>query len=117
MIETVSGALTRVTADGAYDTVAFYESAGARGARVVVPPAKTARVSRRPPRSSARDRTITQVQRMGRRQWKKTARYHQQARVENTFFRYKSIIDEGFAPGAQGDKPSRYSSPATSSIR
>ena len=94
LIEAVTGALPRVTADGAYDTVAFYDAAGARGARVVVPPAKTARVSRRWPRSSARDRTITTVQRIGRRRWKKTARYHQQARVENTFFRYKSIIGE-----------------------
>ena len=62
LIEAVNGALTRVTADGAYDTVAFYDAANARGARVVVPPDKTARVSRRRPRSSARDRTITQVQ-------------------------------------------------------
>ena len=35
------------------------------------------------------------MQRIGRRRWKKTARYHQQARVENTFFRYKSIIGAG----------------------
>ena len=95
LIEAVNGALTRVTADGAYDTVAFYDAAGARGARVVVPPAKTARVSRRLPRSSARDRTIKKVQRVGRRRWTTTARYHQQARVENTFFRYKSILGEG----------------------
>ena len=29
---------------------------------------------------------------MGRRRWKKASGYHQQARVENTFFRYKSIF-------------------------
>ena len=74
LIEAVNGPLTRVTADGAYDTVAFYDAAGARGARVVVPPTKTARVSRRRPQSSARDRTITTVQRIGRHRWKKTAR-------------------------------------------
>ena len=46
----------------------------------------------------------TQVQRVGRRRWKKTARYHQQARVENAFFRYKSILGEGLrarSPGGQ----------------
>jgi hypothetical protein len=32
---------------------------------------------------------------VGRRQWKKESGYHQQARVENTFFRYKSIIGPG----------------------
>ena len=58
LIEAVNDDITRVTADTAYDTVAFYDVAGARGATVVVPPAKTARVSRRRPRSSARDRTI-----------------------------------------------------------
>ena len=34
----------RVTADAAYDTVAVYETAGARGTTVVVPPARTANV-------------------------------------------------------------------------
>ncbi len=34
------------------------------------------------------------VQEIGRRQWKKESGYHQQARVENTFFRYKSIIGD-----------------------
>ena len=32
------------------------------------------------------------VQEIGRRQWKKESGYHRQARVENTFFRYKTII-------------------------
>lgn len=76
LIEAVNDDITRVTADTAYDTVAFYDAAGAGGATVVVPPAKTARVSRRRPRSSARDRTINKVKRIGRRRWKKTARYH-----------------------------------------
>ena len=35
----------RVTADAAYDTVAVYETATARGATVVIPPAKPATVS------------------------------------------------------------------------
>ena len=38
LIEAVDGALGRVTADAAYDTIGFYEAAGARGATVVVPP-------------------------------------------------------------------------------
>jgi len=58
LIETLEADIARVTADGAYDTIAFYETAAARGATVVVPPNRTARVSRRRPRSSARDRTI-----------------------------------------------------------
>ncbi len=104
MIETVNDDITRVTADTAYDTVAFYDAAGARGATVVVPPAKTARVSRRRPRSSVRDRTINAVKRIGRRRWKKRSRYHQQARVENAFFRYKSIIGDGLRARTPGGR-------------
>jgi hypothetical protein len=32
------------------------------------------------------------VKKIGRRQWKKASGYHQQARIENTFFRYKTIV-------------------------
>ena len=94
LIEAVDGALGRVTADAAYDTIGFYEAAGARGATVVVPPTSTANGSRYGPRSSTRDRTILAVKERGRRRWKKTSGYHGQARVENAFFRYKSIIGD-----------------------
>ena len=104
LIEAVTDDIASVTADAAYDTVAFYEAAGARGATVVVPPAKTARVSRRRPRSRARDRTIATVKRLGRRRWKQTSRYHQQARVENTFFRYKTIIGDGLRARTPGGR-------------
>ena len=77
-----------------YDTLAFYGAAGARGARGVVPPTKTASLSRRGARSGARDRTIRRVKALGRRRWKKASGYHQQARVENAFFRYRSIVGD-----------------------
>ena len=52
LLTAVEGPLVRVTADAAYDTVAVYEASRARGATVIIPPAKTAnesyRVSRRP---------------------------------------------------------------------
>ena len=105
LIETVDDEIARVTADAAYDTVAFYEAAGMRDATVVVPPSKTARVSRRRPRSSARDRTILAVKEIGRRRWKKTSGYHGQARVENAFFRYTSIIGDSLracSPAGRG---------------
>ena len=35
------------------------------------------------------------VKEIGRRQWKKESGYHHQARVENTYFRYKTIIGPG----------------------
>ncbi len=104
LVDAVEGALVSVTGDAAYDTVAFYDAAGARSANVVVPPIKTSSVSRRRPRSSARDRTITTVKKIGRRRWKKVSGYLRQARVENAFFRYKSIIGDAVrarSPGGQ----------------
>ena len=95
LIPAVDGDISSVTAAAAYDTIAVYEAAGARGARVVVPPKRTAAVSRRRPRSVARDRTVKRMQEIGQRRWKKEAGYHRQARVENVFFRYKSIIGDG----------------------
>ncbi len=96
LLDEVEGDITSITADAAYDTLAIYAAAAARGANVVVPPIKTATRSRRrsaPP--SARDRTIMRIQEVGRRRWKKEVGYHRQARVENTFFRYKTIIGPG----------------------
>ena len=104
LIEALHADLARVTADAAYDTIAFYAAATARDAIVVVPPNKAARVSRRRPRSSARDRTIQKMKQIGRRRWKAEAGYYRQARVENAVFRYKSIIGDRLrarAPGGQ----------------
>ena len=85
--------IVRFTADGAYDQSSIYETFAERGARVVVPPVKTATTSKaKTPGAEARNRTVNRIQRVGRRHWKKEARYHRQARVENTFFRYKQLI-------------------------
>ena len=76
LLTAVEGPLVRVTADAAYDTVAVYETATARGATVIIPPAKTANVSAHGPRSPARDRTIQLVKKLGRRRWKQASGYH-----------------------------------------
>jgi hypothetical protein len=68
------------------------EAVVVRHARVAVPPTRTAQVSPRGPRPSARHRAITDVESLGPRQWKKASGYHRQARVENAFFRYKPMI-------------------------
>ena len=47
-----------------------------------------------PLRSSARDGTIRRISKIGRHRWKKEVGYHRQARVENAFFRYKSILGD-----------------------
>ena len=82
--------ISTVIGDAAYDTRPIYKAAKNRGAKVVVPPIKTAREGR--PRSPERDRTARRVRKVGIRQWKKEAGYHRQGRTENTFFRYKLIF-------------------------
>ena len=104
LIEAVNDDIASATADAAYDTVGFYDAAGARGATVVVPPTKTARVSRRKPRSSARDHTINTVKSIDGDGGRRRPRYHQQARVENAFFRYKSIIGDGLRARTPGGR-------------
>ena len=37
---------------------------------------------------------MRRVHKIGRRRWKKEAGYDRQGRVENTFFRYKTIIGD-----------------------
>ena len=107
LLTAVEDPLVRVTADAAYDAVAVYETATARGATVVIPPARTANVSGHGPRSPARDRTIMVVKTLGRRRWKKVSGYHRQGRVENTFFRHTSIIGDVLRarrPAGQGSE-------------
>ena len=107
LLDAVDGPLVSVTADAAYDTVAVYEASRARGATVVIPPARTANISGHGPRSPARDRTIMLVKTLGRRRWKKASGYHRQDRVENTFFRDTSIIGDGLrarSPAGQGSE-------------
>ena len=93
LINGIEDDIASFTADAAYDTLAIYDVSAARGVEVVVPPSKSATRSRQQrSRSGARDRTIMRAKEIGRRQWKKESGYHRQARVENTFFRYKTTI-------------------------
>ena len=113
----VEGPLVRITADAASDTVAVYQPATARGATVVIPPARTANVSGHGPRSPARDRTITVVKQLGRRRWKKRRQgtiVRAEWRTRSSDTRPSSAM--AFAPGVQLDRGVRSSSAVRSSI-
>ena len=103
LLRSVDRRVRGFTGDGAYDSIAVYTAGGARGARVVVPPSRKATgPRRREPRSAARDREIARIRRVGRRRWKTESGYHRQGRVENAFFRFKSIVG-GRLRARQGD--------------
>ncbi len=93
LLEQIDGEISLFVADAAYDTRSIYRALKERGATVVVPPTRAAVGARRRRRdSSERGRTIRRVRAVGRRRWQKEAGYPRQARVENTFFRYKTIL-------------------------
>ena len=97
LLEQIDDPLASVSADGAYDTKAVYEAAHERGegraVRVLIPPGRNAQLS---PKSSAalqeRDRNIRSIRELGRREWHTHSGYSQRSMVENTMYRYKTII-------------------------
>ena len=93
LLQSVGRKIRSFTADGAYDSSAIYKSAKARGAKVVVPPSrKAAAPTKRKSQLPERDRAIRRISKLGRRRWKSESGYHRQGRVENSFFRFKSIV-------------------------
>ena len=92
-LDQVDQDIERFTADGAYDSWSIRDALAARGATVVVPPPKKAVESGRDtPAARSRDAAVRRQHEVGRRQSKKEVGYHQQGRVENTFFRRKRIL-------------------------
>ena len=92
LLGSFDGPIRRFTADGAYDSRAVYELVRSRGGQVVVPPVRTATKSRGDPVLSTRDAYIDRIGEVGRRRWRQEVGQHEQARAENTFFRYKSAF-------------------------
>ena len=74
LVNEVECDIASFTADAAYDTIAIYDAATARGAKVIVPPRISAT---RSTRSCARNRTVRRVRKVGRRRWKKESGFHQ----------------------------------------
>ena len=92
LIGKLRGKISSFTADAACDTIAIYKAVKARGGQVVIPPVRTAVISRGGPQYAARDNTVKRINEIGRRLWKKESGYHRQGRAENAFFRYKQIF-------------------------
>ena len=91
--------IRRFTADGAYDHRSVYDRASAAGTEnvvIVIPPRRSA-LSAGPTDGpwAQRDTALERIRQVGRREWQKESGYRQQARVENSFFRYKSVFGGG----------------------
>jgi Transposase DDE domain len=88
-----------VIGDGAYDTVDCREAIYDLGGRQIIPPDKNARLQKRAPLPSLkeRDNAIQRIQELGdegRTHWKQEVGYHRRSRVETLMFRYKTVLGD-----------------------
>lgn len=88
LFSAAGGDVQRITADSGYDRKNIYEAAASLGADVVIPPRKDA-VKSGDPVLERRNEHIEHRKRVGKPQWRRDTGQHQQARVENSFNRYK----------------------------
>ena len=100
LLEQLNGRVASVSADGAYDTEGVYDAAHAQGegraVTVLIPPGRDAQPSPRPSDAlKERNRNIRSIRRLGRREWQKRSGYSKRSMVENTIYRYKTIIGGG----------------------
>ena len=75
----------------------------------MIPPIETAKAGGA--ECPARDRTVVQVQKLGRRQWKKECGYHRQGRVENAFLRHRKVVGGKLRARVRAARKSRLGSP------
>lgn len=95
LLDATEGEIARVKADGAYDQRPVYGAARRRGAAVVVPPRRGAKIrvhgnTLGPP--DPRDENLRGVRRYGRKSWKRRVGYHERSLVETGMFRYKALF-------------------------
>ena len=99
LLDTIEVPIRRFTADGAYDHRSVYDQLSAAGTEnvvIVIPPRRSA-LSAGPTDGpwARRDTALERIRQVGRREWRKESGHRQQARVENSFFRYKSVLGGG----------------------
>ncbi len=96
LIKEIKKPLGSVCADGAYDNESVYKAVenhtDNRSPRVLIPPKKNARVRPGTPTTRERNRNIRSRVKLGKRQWHTQSGYSRRSKVENTMYRYKSII-------------------------
>jgi transposase len=91
----VEGAISQVSADGAYDKRHCYDALAERGAIAVIPPRRAAQIWQHGNCAGApwqRDENLRAIRQKGRRRWKQESGYHRRSLAETTFFRCKTLF-------------------------
>lgn len=81
-----------VLADAGYDSHAAYHDCVKKGIRPLILPPHNAKLSKRKDASLQRNNTIAYVKEKGIHAWKRNYNYGRRNRVENTFFRLKTLF-------------------------
>jgi Transposase DDE domain len=94
-VEQIEGDIDQVSADGAYDSRACYDTITERGAKPVIPPRKTAVIGQHgnckaPPHP--RDEALRSIRKHRRKQWKQDSGYHRWSLAETAMFRHKTAF-------------------------
>ena len=97
LLDQIDDRVASLLADGAYDAGAVYEAVQGKGdgsrVTVLIPPGRGAQPSSvRSPGQRERNRNIRSVRKLGRHEWYTNSGYSRRSLVENTVFRYKSIL-------------------------
>ena len=95
LLAAVPAPIDTVTGDGAYDQWKVYETIDQRQAQPRIAPRHDAKIKRHANAAGprlARDQTIRQIRRLGRKQWKKSSGYHCRSLVETAVFRLKTTF-------------------------
>ena len=93
LLDGFDGDIASLTGDRGYDQRSVYRSVAKknRGAATVIHPRSNAIVSRTD-EWRQRDRHVHKIRREGVETWRRESGYYRQSTVENTFYRYKTII-------------------------
>jgi hypothetical protein len=98
MLEQVTGSLSSVTADGAYDQDGVYADVAAHhpDAAVILPPRCTAVLSDKAATApTQRDRHLQCIAETDRMAWQKASGYNRRVKVEAAIGRWKQVIGDG----------------------
>ncbi len=98
LLEQIDAEVRCFIGDGAYDRRLVYDQVAGGGTKdvvVVVPPRRCAAPDKNAEGAwSQRNSHLERIEEIGRRAWLKESGYRQQARAENTFFRWKRILGD-----------------------
>ena len=100
LLAQVETPIIQLTGDGSYDqrqcyeALQEYQAAQGQPLRVVIPPQRGAALWHKAgePKSAQRDANLKRMGEIGRRRWKRETGYYRQSKVENTVYRYKTLL-------------------------